>query len=125
MITHLNGSQLYEIYDYFLVSNETDGYRISLGEGSGTLGNSMMPSNPLRGIHGMRFTTADRDKEYWVHGNCAVSHGGGGGWWYNDCHDAMLTGPYGKAEWNKPWYPVYYTGEQIKAVQMMIKRRNP
>jgi len=39
--------------------------------------------------NGMKFTTADRDNDELVDGNCAENWSGG--WWYNACYFACLT----------------------------------
>ncbi|XP_061191955.1 ficolin-1-like [Saccostrea echinata] len=122
MITHANGSVFYEIYDHFYVSSEATGYKLYIGDATGTLGNAMTPPSSLAQVHSMGFSTMDRDQDQNSSANCATLSGGGG-WWYNNCHQALLTGPYATTEWIRPWSPMFDDGTQIKAVKMMLKRK--
>ncbi|XP_061190066.1 fibroleukin-like [Saccostrea echinata] len=120
-ITLANGSRLYELYDRFSVSNETEKYQLLLeGPATGTLGDSMINTEyPNNAMPRMYFSTADRDYDK-TGGNCALSWGGG--WWFNACSDAFLNGPWAPERWRNPWYPTVSYGGIVGKTLMMIKR---
>ncbi|XP_062605698.1 fibroleukin-like [Saccostrea cucullata] len=122
----MNGTTLYEMYDRFLVTNETDNYQLFLeGPATGTLGDRMLHTGYTYGfdLSGMYFSTLDRDYDRWSRSNCAVGFGGGGGWWYNACHHAFVNGPWPPTEWYKPWFPTLpMYGTNVTGTLMMIKR---
>ncbi|XP_061191025.1 ficolin-1-like [Saccostrea echinata] len=112
-ITLTNGTILYQKYETFSVSDETDKYRLYLaGSTEGTLGDS------LHHHKGMSFSTSDLDNDMWS-ANCAAYYGGG--WWFNSCHHAYLNGPWSPAVWSRPWYPTVGNGREIKETLIMIK----
>ncbi|XP_061176986.1 fibroleukin-like [Saccostrea echinata] len=123
-ITLQNGTTLYEMYDRFSVSNETEKYQLFLaGPATGTLGDSMLitlPSN--RELSGMYFSTPDRDNDLRDIGNCAARSEIRGGWWFSNCHDAFLNGPWSPAVWRRPWYPTVVSGKTVKETLMLIRR---
>ncbi|XP_062578709.1 fibroleukin-like [Saccostrea cucullata] len=120
----LNGTTLYELYDYFSVSDEADKYQLFLsGPATGTLGGRMLNTgDSYSDLSGVSFSTLDRDHDRWYGGSCAVSYCGGGGWWYNNCQYANLNGPWSPAYWVYPWYPTLDNGRDIKKTVMMIRR---
>ncbi|XP_062586316.1 microfibril-associated glycoprotein 4-like [Saccostrea cucullata] len=120
-ITLKDGSTLYELYDRFSVSNETEKYQLFLaGPSNGTLGDSMTNTTSYyTNLSGMLFTTSDRDNDGSMR-NCAVDYGGG--WWFNWCHQAFLNGPWNMAYWLYPWYPKVESGASVRGTIMMIKR---
>ena len=79
------GNNVYAQYDDIVISDERDGYRLVLGNYTGTAGDSLRYNNYVR------FTTfdVDNDESYW---NCAKTYFGG--WWYKNCHYANLNGRY-------------------------------
>lgn len=78
---------VYAEYDEFSVSDESDGYRLTLGKYSGTAGDSMSEH------HNMKFTTKDLDNDPMLK-NCNEYQKGG--WWYHMCADSNLNGVYYK-----------------------------
>ncbi|XP_061177791.1 fibroleukin-like [Saccostrea echinata] len=121
-ITLPNGTTLYEMYDGFSVSNETENYKLFLaGPATGTLGDSMFDTgSPVHhDLSGMSFSTPDRDNDPWG-GNCAASDGGG--WWYNKCYTAFLNGRWYSEDWINPWYPAVRSGTSVRETLMLIKR---
>ncbi|XP_061191051.1 fibrinogen-like protein 1 [Saccostrea echinata] len=121
-ITLQNGTTLYELYHQFSVSDESDNYRLSLGEpATGTLGDSMIDTGhpSYHDLSGMYFTTRDRANDRWS-GNCAALYGGG--WWFSFCHHAFLNGPWFPANWGNPWYPTVENGSTIRETMMLIRR---
>ncbi|XP_061190551.1 ficolin-1-like [Saccostrea echinata] len=121
-ITLVNGSRLYELYDRFSVSNETEKYQLFLaGPATGTLGDSMLnPGYSWKNLYGMSFTTQDRDNDRLSGYNCAADTLGG--WWFNECHWVFLNGPWSPASWWGPWYPTVTSGLSVRKTMMMIKR---
>ncbi|XP_061190518.1 fibroleukin-like [Saccostrea echinata] len=125
-ITLEDVTRLYEMYDQFSVSNESEKYRLFLaGDAVGTLGDSMLkPSEQYATLSGMYFSTSDRDNDNSndgkIGGNCAAAYGGG--WWFNACHHAFLNGPWSPVHWTWPWCPTILSGSSIRETIMMIKR---
>ncbi|XP_062568316.1 uncharacterized protein LOC134230492, partial [Saccostrea cucullata] len=117
-ITILNGTKLYELYERFSISSEAAMYRLFLaGNATGTLGNRMTNTGlHYIDLHGMYFSTPDRDNDNWSRGRC----GNLGGWWFNICHHAFLNGPWGKDYWKKPWNPPIKNGTSVKETLMML-----
>ncbi|XP_061190561.1 fibroleukin-like [Saccostrea echinata] len=120
-ITLHNGTRLYELYDRFSVSDETEKYQLFLaGPANGTLGDRMLNSWSSRyNLSGMYFSTPDRDNDRWSD-NCAAKWGGG--WWFNACYHAFLNGPWSPAIWEYPWYPTVVSGANVRQSMMLIKR---
>ncbi|XP_062603931.1 microfibril-associated glycoprotein 4-like [Saccostrea cucullata] len=122
-ITLENGTTLYEMYDRFSVSNETEKYQLFLaGPATGTLGDSMLDTGyPIYyDLSGMDFSTSDRDNDVYGDHNCAASNGGG--WWFNICHRAFLNGRWSPGHWIDPWSPTVEWGMYVRGTLMMIKR---
>ncbi|XP_062597602.1 fibroleukin-like [Saccostrea cucullata] len=120
-ITLQNGTKLYEIYDRFSVSDETENYKLYLARpATGTLGDRMLDTGiPQYDLSEMYFTTRDRDNDKYSYGNCAVDWQGG--WWFNFCHHAYLTGPWSSPGWLYPWNPAVESGESVRGTLMLIK----
>ncbi|XP_062595943.1 fibroleukin-like [Saccostrea cucullata] len=119
-ITLTNGTTLYELYNQFSVSGESDKYRLFLGgPATGTLGDRMLNTgmSPYN-LSGMYFSTPDRDNGRYSHiysdRNCAAYWGGG-------CHAAFLNGPWSSTDWYNPWSPTVMYSRDIEGVLMMIK----
>ncbi|XP_065052161.1 fibrinogen-like protein A [Rhopilema esculentum] len=87
----LKGNQsLFAKYGSFKIADESDGYRISHSDYSGTAGDACNMDPPAVRMNGMRFFTKDFDNDF----GCSV--GFQGGWWFNRCHSCYLNGliPY-------------------------------
>ena len=88
-------------YTTFEISNEADGYRLTIGgfhnNGHSFLnkGNSTAFPDFLNYHNGMMFTTSDRDNDKHNGFNCGTSFGGVG-WWYNACQSCNLNREYPK-----------------------------
>ncbi|XP_062121209.1 fibroleukin-like isoform X2 [Drosophila sulfurigaster albostrigata] len=81
-----NGSTYNARYDDFKISDEDNGYALSLGKFNGTAGDGMRYSE------NMKFTTFDHHNHKDVDDNCAVLYKSG--WWYNECFSSHLNAPY-------------------------------
>ncbi|XP_035685156.1 uncharacterized protein LOC118421761 [Branchiostoma floridae] len=81
------GNSAYAQYQVFTVGSEAARYMLTIGNYTGTAGNSMAAHN------GMAFSTKDRDYDTagssW---SCAQNYKGA--WWYAACHRANLNGLY-------------------------------
>ncbi|KAH8300027.1 hypothetical protein KR044_008736, partial [Drosophila immigrans] len=73
----LNGTIKYARYDDFKISDEDNGYALSLGKFEGDV------EDALRDGEEMKFTTYDRDNDLLRFFNCADSYSSG--WWYRFC----------------------------------------
>ncbi|XP_034106881.2 angiopoietin-related protein 7-like [Drosophila albomicans] len=73
----LNGSVFNARYDDFKISDEDNGYALSLGKFDETI-----IEDAMREGENMKFTTFDRDNDIGDYDNCAVGYKGG--WWYTD-----------------------------------------
>ena len=80
-----NKTKGYLSYRHFRVGPASDDYRLNI---SGFSGNTTDPIINLYvdSLNQRKFTTRDRDNDYWDERNCAVHNGGNaGGWWHKDC----------------------------------------
>ena len=75
----------YAEYSNFAIEDESTNYRLSIGEYSGTAGDS------LRRHMNLAFTTYDHDHDT-DSANCAEMWKGA--WWYHSCCDSNLNSPY-------------------------------
>ncbi|KAH8300025.1 hypothetical protein KR044_008737, partial [Drosophila immigrans] len=73
----LNGTIKYARYDDFKISDEDNGYALSLGKFEGDV------EDEFRDGEKMKFSTFERDNDLRKVSNCA--HFYKGGWWYNNC----------------------------------------
>lgn len=111
------------IYDYFLVEDEANGYRININGYSGDAGDGLTKHDRSK------FSTKDVDNdkvEKQFDGSCAKRFHGAG--WYYKCYSSNLNGKYYKGgtipdklydgiTW-KPWTGPNYS---LKKVEMKIK----
>ena len=80
-----DGNTRYAQYTTFSVGDNTTEYTLTVGEYSGTAGDSLAWHN------GMKLTTRDNDNDI-TSGNCAQYWHGG--WWFSGCFYSHLNGPY-------------------------------
>ncbi|XP_061195431.1 fibrinogen C domain-containing protein 1-like [Saccostrea echinata] len=108
------GETRYAIYRRFSVGDESQGYKLTIEDYTGTAGDSMARQN------GAQFYTKDHDSN-----NCAAMYKGG--WWYENCHDSNLNGIYLRGthssfadgiEW-RTWHGYKYS---LKFTEMKIRR---
>ena len=113
--TFTNGTKSYLSYNKFAVGPANTQYQLSI---SGFTGITTDPFTSTYNIHGMKFTTKDRDNDLWDK-NCAVHNNGGnaGGWWYNQCSHVFLNHQYKHSKsilLNKNWHPLSFIEMKIK-----------
>ncbi|XP_062135342.1 fibrinogen-like protein 1 isoform X3 [Drosophila sulfurigaster albostrigata] len=104
----LNGSTYNARYDDFKISDEDNGYGLSLGKFDGTIIEDAMRYHEI-----VKFTTFDRDNDKYD-GNCAVDYESG--WWYKNCYNCNLNALYGP---NLNWWGNDYI--TIKEAKMLIR----
>ncbi|CAG2233571.1 Ryncolin-1,Tenascin-N,Fibrinogen C domain-containing protein 1,Angiopoietin-related protein 7,Fibrinogen C domain-containing protein 1-B,Fibroleukin,Fibrinogen-like protein 1,Ficolin-1,Angiopoietin-4,Tenascin-R,Ryncolin-2,Techylectin-5B,Fibrinogen C domain-containing protein 1-A,Fibrinogen-like protein A,Ryncolin-3,Ficolin-2,Fibrinogen alpha chain,Tenascin,Angiopoietin-related protein 2,Techylectin-5A,Ryncolin-4 [Mytilus edulis] len=94
-------------YNIFVVGDAASQYKLTIGGYSGNAGDSLAYSN------GMKFTTLDRDNDFFSI-NCATERGP---WWFNDCAHSGLNNPYLDQLY---WYHI--GGLYAKNSVMMIRK---
>ncbi|XP_051860093.1 fibrinogen-like protein 1 [Drosophila albomicans] len=104
-----NGRTYYARYDDFKISDEYNGYALSLGEFSGT-----RIFDDIRKSENMKFSTFDHDNDKNDYDNCADLYESG--WWYNYCTRGYLNAPYGP---DLLWFD--YKFIVLKEVKMLIR----
>ncbi|XP_034104852.1 ficolin-1-A-like [Drosophila albomicans] len=102
----MNGSVFNARYDDFKISDEDNGYALSLGKFSGTIFGDAMEY-----AENIKFTTFDRDNNELTMRNCA--HSFKSGWWYKRCSNCNLNAPYGR---DLNWW-----GSKQKETKMLIR----
>ncbi|XP_062575637.1 ficolin-2-like [Saccostrea cucullata] len=119
------GGWYYAKYNDFVISNETDGFRLRLQSGSyqGNAGDSM-ESFGTTNTNGHKFSTRDVDNDS-APKSCAVARKGA--WWHNECTWANLNGMYGNGTCVQPgncnfWYTLTNSFSGVKTSFMMIRR---
>ena len=101
----------YAQYTTFSVGDNTTEYNLTVGEYSGTAGNSLAYHN------GMKFSTRDNDNDNWG-SNCALDWHGA--WWFNNCFFSYLNGLYGNGDgiiwyhWKGGYYSLKSTGMKTR-----------
>uniref|UniRef100_A0ABM0GYT3 Fibrinogen C domain-containing protein 1-like n=1 Tax=Saccoglossus kowalevskii TaxID=10224 RepID=A0ABM0GYT3_SACKO len=121
------GNTKYAEYDFMQIGNEESKYTLSIGEYSGTAGDSMSYHD------GMKFSTKDQDHDLSSHCcACDSREYGRGGWWYNACKHANLNGPYINSNGNKvthlysiAWYHWHGRYYPLKNTTMKVQRIHP
>ncbi|XP_028413271.1 ficolin-2-like [Dendronephthya gigantea] len=81
-----NGTERYAKYGTFSVADESDKYRLNIGNYSGDAGDSLAYHNQ------MQFTTKDSDNDARSYENCATRFKGA--WWHHSCYYSNLNGLY-------------------------------
>ncbi|XP_062135321.1 angiopoietin-related protein 7-like isoform X2 [Drosophila sulfurigaster albostrigata] len=98
----VNGSVFYAGYDDFKISDEDNGYALSLGKFSETI-----IIDSMRYSENMKFSTFDRDNDFGG-GNCADFYKSG--WWYNACQHCNLNKEY-----------VIHQSIDLKEIKMLVR----
>ncbi|XP_062135332.1 fibrinogen-like protein 1 [Drosophila sulfurigaster albostrigata] len=97
-------------YDDFKISDEDNGYALSLGTFSGAF-----ILDGMRSSENIKFTTFDRNNDS-ARNNCAAQYESG--WWYNNCYYCNLNAPYGP---NLHWLGTTMSDMKLKEVKMLIR----
>ncbi|XP_062604271.1 angiopoietin-related protein 6-like isoform X2 [Saccostrea cucullata] len=104
----------YEVqYSLFSISDETDGYRLSLGEKSGNIDDAFRAHSVVN----HPFFTFDHDRR-----TCAAQCGSG--WWYYSCAVVNLNAPFAGGHRDPVWHRVISKGTDLFFTEMMIKRNH-
>ncbi|XP_028390858.1 ficolin-2-like [Dendronephthya gigantea] len=82
-----NNTEAYAKYENFSVADESDKYRLNIGNYSGDAGDSLTTWH-----NEMQFSTNDSDNDATADIHCAGDYKGG--WWYKNCHSSNLNGLY-------------------------------
>ncbi|RUS72392.1 hypothetical protein EGW08_019852 [Elysia chlorotica] len=109
----LNGISKFAHYDYFSISNETSGYRLNIGQYSGTAGDSMQTHR------NMAFSTLDKDHDLHKTLNCAKEFQGA--WWYRSCHSSNLNGRWGDRGDRGPSWSSISRSQPVTFSEMKIR----
>ena len=104
-----DSSTAYAIYDAFKISNEGDGYRLTIEDYHGDAGDSLYQHN------GMMFSTPDRDNDVYEKSCAEITTGA---WWYRSCYASNLNGRYsGSISW-----VTFSSGLGLTETAMMIQK---
>ncbi|XP_038069362.1 ficolin-2-like isoform X2 [Patiria miniata] len=120
-LTDFEDDSKYAVYNSFGVADLSDSYRLSLGQYSGTAGDSLTRHSQKQ------FTTKDVDNDDFLTGNCALLYHGA--WWYERCHQSNLNGNYLGGPTNKyakgvvwrRWKGYNYS---LKTSEMKFRKKN-
>ena len=109
-------------YDYFHVANESEQFRLTLGEFSGDAYNGMITDS------GNMFSTRDRDNDLTYDLNQAEENRGA--WWYTNLSYARLNNPYSHNPRVQPWGGIVWFhwkgyNYSLKYTQMKIRPKRP
>ena len=114
------------MYDEFMVADEGDNYRMTLGTPQDVLG-TKLTENSFEFQNNMQFSTFERDNDVSTR-KCAKLYPSG--WWFSDCYSVSLNGIYkGKTfvaiGWDEiTWYKV--NGEDFQKniikVRMLVRK---
>ncbi|XP_063443145.1 angiopoietin-related protein 7-like [Mytilus trossulus] len=110
------GGTWYAVYKTFKVENESSKYKLTVGDYSGTAGDSLKSHNSEK------FSTKDQDNGSDYKDCAQVAQGG---WWYNSCHESNLNGIYKRGK-SDHWNVVSWRGTKgdeysLKFARMMIR----
>ncbi|XP_008849065.1 fibrinogen-like protein 1 [Nannospalax galili] len=128
-LTDFEKNSCFAQYKSFKVGDEKSFYELTIGEYSGTAGDSLSgtfhPEVQWWASHQrMKFSTWDRDNDNYK-GNCAEEEQSG--WWFNRCHSANLNGVYYGGPYRADtdngvvWYTWHGWWYSLKSVVMKIR----
>ncbi|XP_055884348.1 ficolin-1-like isoform X1 [Biomphalaria glabrata] len=108
----------YAFYSCFKVDNETNQYRLTLGEFQGNVANDFGNHNNTM------FSTPDRDNDKNPKGSCAQKYRAG--WWYHYCHNVNLNGKFRNKEFGHGviWDTLTTDYDSLSSVEMKIRKIN-
>ena len=110
-----NRTEIHLSYSSFRVRSASYNYELSI---YGYRGNASSDPFNTSSLHGMPFTTKDRDNDKWSD-NCAVRHAGSdaGGWWYNICSHININHQYNNTngmQISTKWNQLSFTEMKIR-----------
>lgn len=115
----------YARYNMFSIGDAASQYELRVGGFSGTAGDCMVQNNNDFFLHGMKFSTSDRDNDLSSRdcvGCC------GGAWWHRSCSQSALNGRYfprgshmGVNDQGLKWKTFQPADNSIKRAKMMIR----
>ncbi|KAK0065269.1 BpFREP12.11 [Biomphalaria pfeifferi] len=111
-----NNATYFAQYENFKILNETEKYKLEIGDYSGNAGDSLSLYN------NMYFSTFDRDNDVHSKVNCAEYRSGA--MWYKSCSDCNLNGLWGSTS-NKGmiWYELTGYYNSVTFTEMKIRER--
>ncbi|KAB7496080.1 Techylectin-5B [Armadillidium nasatum] len=115
------GEKRYAKYSYFDISDESDKYRLDIGEYSGSAGDGFKNRHV-----GFPFSTKDKDNDSHKE-HCASLYKGG--WWYDQCHISNLNGYQHKGAHSSyadgiNWHPFHGYHYSLKETSMSLRPQN-
>ena len=111
--TNVEGIEGFASYDLFTLSDDTDNYRINLGEFKGSHDDTLQFTAILNvNINGQQFSTPDRDND--KHGSLHCARKYQAGWWLNAC---SLFHPNS----NPPQWGSIETQTELQHVEMKLR----
>ncbi|XP_035701907.1 fibrinogen-like protein 1 isoform X2 [Folsomia candida] len=115
------GHKKYAMYGVFKVGGARDKYKLTVGEYTGTAGNSLSSNS------GEQFSTYDNDNDANTFTNCAAEYRGG--WWQgNFCSESILNSVYhnssnvGKPGVGVIWWHWTDTEYSLKKAEMKVRK---
>ena len=119
-----DGNTRYAQYTTFSVGDSTTEYTLTVGEYSGTAGDSL-----ITGHNGRKFSTKDNDNDHDFL-NCPVAFHGA--WWYDRCIASNLNGRYyyipnpvrNGDDVGVTWGGWYGGADSLKFAEMKTRRNN-
>ncbi|XP_058120273.1 ficolin-1-like [Anopheles ziemanni] len=116
-VKDFHGNYGYAKYGVFEIGSESEKYVLKkLGTYSGTAGDA------LQRLLNQKFSTYDRDNDYWSTGMCAKNRHGA--WWYDNCTDSNLNGRYKNTANDlsaMEWYKLKNDSRGMSFSRMMIR----
>ena len=117
--------RVYARYERFAVGSETDGYRLTVGNYSGTAGGDSLGGIDHRDYqNGAKFSTRLRDNDHFPNFNCAQEYQSG--FWFKKCFRASLNHPYVSRSSTRAWHGIIwstYKGESYSLKFTELKMR--
>ena len=120
------GDKKYAYYNFFMVGNAANKYRLQVAGYHGTAEDSILYGNGRDNLNGMAFSTYDNDNDLAGY-SCAQASKGG--WWFNACMNSQLNGIYHHDTTPNDWEGVIwctftdYT-RSLKFAEMKLRARD-
>ena len=122
-----DGNTAYAEYASFVVTSESDNYRLLLGAYSGTA-SADANTDQINGFlynNNAEFSTYDRDNDNRGVENCAADREGYGGFWHNSCTNVGATTAYCPSAFCASIYKMHWNAfagyAGLKTLTMMMR----